>query len=87
MLNNILNTVRTLGVGVLMTFNPDSGEGLTESIIAVMIVGATLYIFVSGQTVPQFLQDLMMLIAGTYFGFQVNKNVTNPVTGRRIKIK
>lgn len=53
---------------MITTFDPSKGKGWTESILAIMIVGATLWCVVGGQEIPQVVILAMGTIMGWYFG-------------------
>lgn len=44
---------------------------ITQALITVSVVGADLYLLLSGQTVPQELWALTTLVVGFYFGSKV----------------
>ena len=71
---NFFSTIQHFGMGFLFTIDPTKGEGLTESVLAFLFVGVVLYMAIAGQQIPDFLKDIVIMIAGLYFGFQSGKN-------------
>lgn len=53
---------------MLVTFDPSKGKGWTESIIAIMIVGATVWSVLDGREIPQVVILAMGTIMGWFFG-------------------
>lgn len=61
-------------VGAVSTFHPNKGKGWIESILALMIVGATVYVAASGQEVHNVLSSGFFLVSGYFFGRHITEN-------------
>lgn len=61
-------------LGLLAVFDPDRGHGITESIIAVLIVGSVMGLLFFNIEVPTWLVGTFTLISGVWLGGQVQSN-------------
>jgi hypothetical protein len=61
-------------MGLLAVFNPDDGHGLTESIIAIIIVCSVMALLFFRIEVPIWLVGTFTFIGGAWLGGQASSN-------------
>lgn len=64
----MMPSLHDLPAAALIAFDPSKGKGWTESIISIMIVGATIWAVFDGKEVPQIITLALGTIMGWYFG-------------------
>jgi hypothetical protein len=67
-------TTSSMVAGVLNTLDPQAGQGVTESIIAIMLIAGLFALIWTGKEVPETVTVAVSVVFGFYFG---SKAVTN----------
>ena len=78
-MDKIMNAIEPIGIGLLAVMNPDDGHGITESIIAIIIVVGVFSLLFFKIEVPTWLVGTFTFIGGAWLGgqAQINVNTTN----------
>lgn len=70
----MIDQVARAAVGVVMTLDPQDGDGWKETIIAIMLILGTFVLMFLGREVPTWLVGVVSLVAGAYFGAKATKH-------------
>ena len=57
---------------------------IVQSLLALIVVSAVVYLYVSGMNVPTELLSLMWLIIGFYFGTKIEQSIQAGIRGREV---
>lgn len=72
-----MEQVPEICMGLLAVFDPEGGHGLTESIIAIIIVVGVMALLFMNIEVPTWLVGTFTFIGGAWLGGQARSNTNN----------
>jgi len=64
-------------IGLVMTFDPQDGDGWRETIVATLFIVGVFTLMFIGKDVPEWLIGLIALVAGFYFGDKSRKHTSD----------